>query len=111
MSVHTDMRKKTKLSPYGITQPIITMTALYFYRLLNKCNLASAAFTIDEVNRVIGVLEINSYEVRSRNGCGARGLFPVGALLSHGCISNAQCNHAHEKPYMTRSVSPEITLV
>ena len=71
---------------------------------MNKCNLASAGFTVEEVNRVIGVLEINSYEVKSRNGCGARGMFPVGALLSHGCISNAQCLHAHERPYMTRSL-------
>ena len=71
-------------------------------RLLNKCGLESEGFTAEEVNRVIGVLEINSYEVRSRDGCGARALFPVGALLSHGCVSNAQCLHAHEKPYLNR---------
>ena len=72
------------------------------YENKGKLGLPERFDTAEEVNRVIGVLEINSYEVRSRDGCGARALFPVGALLSHGCVSNAQCLHAHEKPYLTR---------
>ena len=47
-------------------------------------------FTQKEVNHVIGVLEVNAFEVTSKDGHRGRGLYPLTALMSHGCVSNTR---------------------
>jgi len=53
-------------------------------------------FSPEEVNHVIGLIEVNAFEVRIGNlnrmeECGiGRGVFPLLAMLSHNCISNSR---------------------
>ena len=53
-------------------------------------------FSPEEVNHVIGLIEVNAFEVRignlnRREECGiGRGVFPLLAMLSHNCISNSR---------------------
>ena len=44
---------------------------------------AEPGFTVEEVRRALGVLEVNCYEVANRGGAGVRACYPVGSLLSH----------------------------
>ena len=45
-------------------------------------------FTEREINHVIGLLEVNAFEVTGRGR--GRGVFPLTALMSHSCISNTR---------------------
>jgi hypothetical protein len=36
------------------------------------------------------VLEVNAFEVTSQDGGRGRGLYPLTALMSHGCLSNTR---------------------
>ena len=50
-------------------------------------------YTQEEVNHVIGLLEVNAYEVevKAERGVGVgRGVFPLLAKLNHSCVSNAR---------------------
>lgn len=42
-------------------------------------------FTEDEVNHVIGILEVNAFEINR-----GRGVFPLTALMSHDCVANSR---------------------
>ena len=42
-------------------------------------------FTEEEIQHVIGILEVNAFEVN-----GGRGVFPLTALMSHDCVANAR---------------------
>jgi hypothetical protein len=53
------------------------------------CQLGNR-FSQEEVDHVVGVLEVNAFEVTSLVGHRARGLFPATALMSHGCLSNTR---------------------
>ena len=58
--------------------------------LTNVCHLP---FSPEEINHVIGLIEVNAFEVRL--GCRekdqiGRGVFPLLAKLNHGCVSNAR---------------------
>ena len=45
-------------------------------------------FSEREINHVIGLLEVNAFEVTGRGR--GRGVFPLTALMSHCCISNTR---------------------
>ena len=50
-------------------------------------------YTPEEVNHVIGLIEVNAYEVevKAERGVGVgRGVFPLLAKLNHSCVSNAR---------------------
>ena len=51
-------------------------------------------FSQEEVNHVIGVIEVNAFEVKigslDKVGGIGRGVFPLLAMLSHSCISNSR---------------------
>ena len=55
--------------------------------LLHTCHLG-LRFSLAEVHHVVGVLEVNAFEVRSAEGHRGRGLYPLTALMSHECLSN-----------------------
>lgn len=57
--------------------------------LLGSCRLGNR-FTQKEVDHVVGVLEVNAFEVTSSEGHRGRGLYPLTALMSHSCISNTR---------------------
>ena len=57
--------------------------------LLGTCQLGNR-FTQQEVEHVVGVLEVNAFEVTSQDGGRGRGLYPLTALMSHGCLSNTR---------------------
>ncbi|XP_040579878.1 SET domain-containing protein SmydA-8 isoform X2 [Lepeophtheirus salmonis] len=44
-------------------------------------------FSSEEINHVIGILDVNAFDL-SFNG--SRGLYPLTALMSHSCISNTK---------------------
>merc|ERR1719189_2314447 len=64
--------------------------------LLDGWKLRDRGFTETDVNHVIGTLEVNAFEIAqpaTRPGSPptrGRGVFPVTALMSHGCVSNAR---------------------
>ena len=56
-------------------------------------------FTPEEVNHIIGLIEVNAFEVKmgsfhktvsTDTGGIGRGVFPLLATLSHSCISNSR---------------------
>jgi len=58
--------------------------------LLSKWGMEDDGFTEEEVNHVIGSLEVNAFEVSSSPGGRGRGVYPLTSLMSHSCISNAR---------------------
>ena len=55
--------------------------------------ICSLDFTEEEINHVIGVIEVNAFEVSlgtSTGGQTGRGVFPLLAKLNHSCVSNCR---------------------
>ena len=63
--------------------------------------LSPRFFSRASVERAIGVLEVNAYELHSGSGgnSGHRGIFPLGALLSHSCVANTVITYQKESPF------------
>ena len=49
----------------------------------------------DHVYHMVGIIEINSYEIHSRIRWSYKGIYPLGSILSHSCIINTR--HLIEK--------------
>ena len=65
------------------------------FRLRENCN--QGQWSEDEIHRVIGVLDVNAFEIRcTLNDSGFRGLYPIASLLSHSCIANTVMCHGKE---------------
>ncbi|XP_011162713.2 SET domain-containing protein SmydA-8 [Solenopsis invicta] len=45
-------------------------------------------FSEEHIQTVCGILEINTFEVRTAKGFSARGLYPTVAMMNHSCVSN-----------------------
>ncbi|EZA57735.1 SET domain-containing protein SmydA-8 isoform X1 [Ooceraea biroi] len=45
-------------------------------------------FSEERIQTICGILEINTFEVRTAKGFGARGLYPTVAMMNHSCVSN-----------------------
>jgi len=74
--------------------------------LLENCQAGQIEkFTVDEVRRAVGVLEVNSYEVHSFVSCGYRGCFPTASLLSHGCRANSRHIWSTTPPYKNTCIA------
>ena len=56
-------------------------------------------FSDAEVRRVIGILEVNCYQVKDYGTFGLRGFFPLASLLSHGCVANCKTIWEQEAPW------------
>lgn len=37
---------------------------------------------------ICGILDVNTFEVRTIKGYSARGLYPTVAMMNHSCVSN-----------------------
>ncbi|KAL1115745.1 hypothetical protein AAG570_006035, partial [Ranatra chinensis] len=49
------------------------------------------------IHRICGLLEVNSFEVPTACGWGARAVYPFAAVLSHNCVANtAHTVHPHD---------------
>ena len=57
--------------------------------LLENRGLATK-YTPEEVNHVVGALEVNAFEVQPEGGGKGRGIFPLTALMSHSCVANTR---------------------
>ncbi|KAG8331004.1 hypothetical protein J6590_050391 [Homalodisca vitripennis] len=79
MEAHTEERKAQ--SEWKTEQ----INVVEFLR--KKCRLAER-FSEDIIHFVIGVLEVNAFEVRTENGFFVRGLYPQTAIMSHNCVAN-----------------------
>ncbi|XP_063895180.1 SET domain-containing protein SmydA-8 [Helicoverpa armigera] len=55
--------------------------------LVDHCKLASR-FDKDLVQKVCGILEVNSVEIPSRGGFSIRALYPQLAIAAHNCVPN-----------------------
>ena len=54
-------------------------------------NVWALDYTPEEINHVIGLIEVNAFEVKLGPGQDTgRGVFPLLAKLSHGCVSNCR---------------------
>lgn len=59
------------------------------YLLNGPCEFAQRSGIDEElIQRVIGILEVNSFEGKTVNGDSIRCLFPKLAILSHSCTPN-----------------------
>lgn len=56
--------------------------------LLGPCKLKQRGIDAELIQRVIGVLEVNTFEGRSEKGNSIRCLFPKIAILAHSCTPN-----------------------
>ncbi|XP_011868644.1 PREDICTED: protein msta, isoform B-like isoform X2 [Vollenhovia emeryi] len=45
-------------------------------------------FSEEYIQTACGILEINTFEVRTLKGFGARGIYPITAMMNHSCVSN-----------------------
>lgn len=65
------------------------------------CGLAGDdRFSVDRIDRAVGVIDVNAYEVHcSPSMAGYRALFPLGSLLSHGCVANVTVAYARSPPF------------
>nr|XP_012234311.1 PREDICTED: LOW QUALITY PROTEIN: protein msta, isoform B-like [Linepithema humile] len=45
-------------------------------------------FSEEHIQTICGILEINTFEVRTIKGYSARGLYPTVAMMNHSCVSN-----------------------
>ncbi|XP_076662822.1 SET domain-containing protein SmydA-8 isoform X1 [Andrena cerasifolii] len=45
-------------------------------------------FSEEQIQTACGILDINSFEIRTANGYSARALYPIVALMNHSCVSN-----------------------
>lgn len=45
-------------------------------------------FSEEEIQTACGILEINTFEVRTSRGFSARALYPTVAMMNHSCVSN-----------------------
>ncbi|KAL0107048.1 hypothetical protein PUN28_015540 [Cardiocondyla obscurior] len=45
-------------------------------------------FSEEYIQTACGILEINTFEVRTVKGFSARGLYPIVAMMNHSCVSN-----------------------
>ena len=57
-------------------------------RFIREALRMGADFSEREINHVVGLLEVNAFEVTARGR--GRGVFPLTALMSHSCISNTR---------------------
>lgn len=56
--------------------------------LLQPCKLNQRGFDEEEIQKVIGILEVNAFEGRSPKGYSMRCLFPKIAVVAHSCTPN-----------------------
>lgn len=56
--------------------------------LLGPCNLKNQGVDGELIQRIIGVLEVNAFEAKNKNGYSMRCLFPKIAILTHSCTPN-----------------------
>lgn len=60
----------------------------------------------EEIHRIIGILEINAYEIyASATGAGFRGVFCVGSLLSHSCVANTSHMWTRAPPFVNKCIA------
>lgn len=45
-------------------------------------------FSEEYIQTICGILEINTFEIRTMKGFTARGLYPTVAMMNHSCVSN-----------------------
>ncbi|XP_061938952.1 SET domain-containing protein SmydA-8-like isoform X1 [Apis cerana] len=58
-------------------------------------------FSEEQIQTVCGILEINTFEVRTAKGFSARAIYPTVALMNHSCISNT-CHSISPTDYKIR---------
>ena len=80
--------------------------------LVNKCRAGDIeGFTVDQVRRAVGVLEVNCYEVYSfieklgSTSAGLRGCYPAASLLSHSCVANSRHVWGTSPPYTNTCIA------
>ena len=62
-------------------------------------------FSDAEVRRVIGILEVNCYQVKDYGNFGLRGFFPLASLLSHSCVTNSRSVWDQGAPWGNKTVA------
>lgn len=58
-------------------------------------------FSEETIQTACGILEINTFEIRTANGYSARALYPTVALMNHNCVSNT-CHSVSPTDYRVR---------
>ncbi|KAG7208615.1 hypothetical protein KM043_014822 [Ampulex compressa] len=58
-------------------------------------------FSEDRIQTACGILEINTFEIRTAKGYTARALYPTVALMNHSCVSNT-CHSVSPTDYRIR---------
>lgn len=71
------------------------------HHIINKCG--QKQFSVDQINRAVGILETNCWEFQSFVTCGNRGLFPLLALVNHSCRPNLRNIWMTESPFTNTS--------
>ena len=72
-------------------------------RVLEACS--NGEFDSTELHRMVGVLEINAYEVHGTLVSGHRGLYALASLLNHRCTPNLLAIYSGAPPFAVRYVA------
>lgn len=56
-------------------------------------------FSNDLIQQACGILEVNSFEVKSAKGHKMRGIYPNAAVLAHSCVPNTTHSILPSKDY------------
>eukprot|EP00096_Caligus_rogercresseyi_P015580 TRINITY_DN8046_c0_g1_i1.p1 TRINITY_DN8046_c0_g1~~TRINITY_DN8046_c0_g1_i1.p1 ORF type:complete len:495 (+),score=157.36 TRINITY_DN8046_c0_g1_i1:204-1688(+) len=63
-------------------------------------------FSSSEVNRILGILCINSFILQEEEGNALAGIYPLASLLSHGCVPNTKIITGEDYSYALEALSP-----
>ena len=73
-------------STRAVINPLVDITSLEF----------------GKVDRAVGIVEVNSYEIYNPGDAGFRGVLPVTSLMSHSCAPNVRLALSKEEPFVNK---------
>jgi len=102
------LRKRLKLDRY---QASIALCCNYptRNRLFLHLNV-SRRFSEEHIQTICGILEINTFEVRTTKGFSAQALYSIVALMNHSCVSNT-CHSVSPIDYKYVSIQSRVISV
>lgn len=82
------LRKRLKLDRYIYTLIYIFRRHIQLSDVEPQREYILRRFSEERIQTACGILDINTFEVRTTKGFSARGLYPTVAMMNHSCVSN-----------------------
>lgn len=84
------LRKRLKLDRYVLIMSLSVRPFDFVRDCSPKRNvcLSLRRFSEERIHTACGILDVNTFEVRTAKGYGVRGIYPTVAMMNHSCVSN-----------------------